>query len=520
MKYIKYFNHYCYYNNNYNNDNYINYSNFNINNNFNKNYNNKSLINNKNINIFKKMIMTILLSFNFLIFLSFNSYSSSSLEWIKDDINIEDINKTKIFNFLRVIRRYAINNKSSLIIHNLAGNTYYEDNEYNDEYYLNNKNPNRLLFFDIIPNNTPTKLRLISILTNISNLAKVGNTKEIISLLNNIEGDFEIEEEDNNQLPNLFKLDRKDSLISFFKRMDNDITKKSFSYLYNIYECINNNNDIIEASNYLEYLRSNDNYSIIYSLRSSILNLEDFGSGYRAFDIWLNELNTLLSTFDIETNKPRINELLNYVIESNVSFFKPKTNMLIGSFFYSSRTENEIDGALLCNGQHININKYPYFVNTYLKTKIINTISIQEWNKQKQEINNVGSFGYDEGSDFFIVPCVPAGTFISNPVGNITVGTEQMTPKQGDYVKDQIVNIRGSTTLKLVGLNEMTISNKGSLSSNCQQHWSSNIRANGASDNWDRKYIFEFNASKSVQTGDRVMPRTIFQNLYVIVSEE
>ena len=39
------------------------------------------------------------------------------------------------------------------------------------------------------------------------------------------------------------------------------------------------------------------------------------------------------------------------------------------------------------------------------------TISIQECNKQKQEINNVGSFGYDEGSDFFIVPCVCLGTF-------------------------------------------------------------------------------------------------------------
>ena len=318
------------------------------------------------------------------------------------------------------------------------------------------------------------KLRLISILTNISNLAKIGNTKEIISLLNNIEGDFEIEEEDNNQLPNLFKLDRKDSLISFFRRMDNDITKKSFSYLYNIYECINNN-DIIEASNYLEYLRNNDNHSIIYSLRSSILNLEDFGSGYRAFDIWLNELNTLLSTFDIETNKPRINELLNYVIESNVSFFKPKTNMLIGSFFYSSRTENEIDGALLCNGQNININKYPYFVNTYLKTKIINTISIQEWNKQKQEINNVGSFvktkiintisiqewnkqkqeinnvgsfGYDEGSDFFIVPYVCPGTFLSPVITNYKIDNTEI--KQGMFKKDQIVNIRGSTTFSYI----------------------------------------------------------------------
>ena len=512
MKYIKYFNHYCYYNNNYNDDNYINYSNFNINNNFNKNYNNKSLINNKNINIFNKMIMTILLSFNFLLFLSFNSYSSSSLEWIKDDINIEDINKTKIFNFLRAIRRYAINNKSSLIIHNLAGNTYYEDNEYNDEYYLNNKNPNRLLFFDIIPNNTVTKLRLISTLTNISNLAKVGNTKEIISLLNNIEGDFEIEEEDNNQLPNIFKLDRKDSLISFFRRMDNDITKKSFSYLYNIYECINNNNDIIEASNYLEYLRNNDNHSIIYSLRSSILNLEDFGSGYRAFDIWLNELNTLLSTFDIETNKPRINELLNYVIESNVSFFKPKTNMLIGSFFYSSRTENEIDGALLCNGQHININKYPYFVNTYLKTKIINTISIQEWNKQKQEINNVGSFGYDEGSDFFIVPYVCPGTFLSPVITNYKIDNTEI--KQGMFKKDQIVNIRGSAYPYWA--NHNWIKNQGALSID-KKIGTTFTRLKDGPDAWT---TLDFDASRVVQTGDRVMPRTIFQNLYVIVSEE
>ena len=134
---------------------------------------------------------------------------------------------------------------------------------------------------------------------------------------------------------------------------------------------------------------------------------------------------------------------MSYLTEANVSYFKPKTNMLIGSFFYSSRTEDEIDGAILCNGQHISINKYPNFVKRYLETNKISSISIEEWNKRKQEVNNVGLFGYDKGKDYFVAPYIPAGTFISNPIGNITVGAKQITPKQGDYVRDQIVNIKG-----------------------------------------------------------------------------
>ena len=56
-----------------------------------------------------------------------------------------------------------------------------------------------------------------------------------------------------------------------------------------------------------------------------------------------------LATLNLE-NKPRINVLLDYLNIANVSYFKPKTTMLIGSFFYSSRIDNEIDGAILCNG--------------------------------------------------------------------------------------------------------------------------------------------------------------------------
>ena len=148
------------------------------------------------------------------------------------------------------------------------------------------------------------------------------------------------------------------------------------------------------------------------------------------------------------------------------------------------------------------------------------TISIQEWNKQKQEINNVGSFGYDEGSDFFIVPYVPAGTFISNPVGNITVGTEQMTPKQGDYVKDQIVNIRGSTTFSYILREPPAFKDSGALFSQDISYRTPGADGGRMPDTKGIKINFDASRSTGINTGDRVMPRTIFQNLYVIVSEE
>ena len=37
-------------------------------------------------------------------------------------------------------------------------------------------------------------------------------------------------------------------------------------------------------------------------------------------------------------------------------------------------------------------NRYPNFVNKYLKTNKVSIIPIAEWNKRKQELDNVGSF--------------------------------------------------------------------------------------------------------------------------------
>lgn len=292
--------------------------------------------------------------------------------------------------------------------------------------------------------------------------------------------------------------------------MDNDITRNTLHHLFDVYEAVENDN-LIRANSSLRRLITDS--SILYDIESSLLNLEDFGAGYRSFDIWLNEMNRLLATLNLE-NKPSINVLLDYIREADVSYFKPKTSMSIGSFFYSSRIDNEIDGAILCNGQHIDTNRYPNFVNKYLKTNKVSTIPIAEWNKRKQELDNVGSFGYDDNSTYFIVPYIPAGTFISNPVGSITVGTTQITPKQGDYVRDQIVNIRGSIEQNPDRGIDMYVTG-------CFQTRPGGGRWTDFGGAGNVCIGINFDASKSpgVNTGDRVMPRTVFENLYVIISE-
>lgn len=267
------------------------------------------------------------------------------LSWLgNNDYGIEENNRRTLLDFFRIILDRAINNKASVIIHILAGNSHYSNRE--DDIDINNSN--RLLFLDKIPDGNPVKLQIYSDLNRIANLAKVGNTREIISLLNTIEYPIEDEEEHIVGLSpiTLFPLDRKDSLIRFFRRMDNDITRNTLHHLFDVYEAVEDNN-LREAINLFGIFMNKSHK--LYSYSASLLNLEDFGAGYRSFDIWLNEMNRLLATLNLE-NKPRINILLDYLNIANVSYFKPKTTMLIGSFFYSSRIDNEIDGAILCNG--------------------------------------------------------------------------------------------------------------------------------------------------------------------------
>lgn len=431
------------------------------------------------------------------------------LSWIDNNDEIEENNRITLLGFLKVVLDRATINESSSIIHILAGNSHYKEEHEEDT------SSNRLAFLDIMPNGIQIKMKIFSDLNKIADLAKVGNTRGIVSLLDILPREDHIEEE-HIKLPRVFLPDRKDILIKFFKRMDNDMTRNTLQHLFNVYEAVNDDN-LMRANGSLRRLVTHS--SALYDIESSLLNLKDFGAGYRSFNIWLNEMDTLLDTLNLR-NKPRISELLSYVTEANVSYFKPKTNILVGSLFYSSRTEDEIDGALLCNGQHINTNRYPYFVKTYLKTRKISTVPIAEWDRRKQELDNVGSFGYDNDSSYFIVPYIPAGTFISNPVGSITIGTTQITPKQGDYVKDQIVNMKGEFFFLDQGTLPIWTEDSVSGIFDIKRDVARTTPHVESTGGWLHGYRgVTLDSSRVVQTGDRVIPRTVFENLYVIVSE-
>lgn len=197
-------------------------------------------------------------------------------------------------------------------------------------------------------------------------------------------------------------------------------------------------------------------------------------------------------------------------------FEKQKKNVpKIGTFFFSMRTEDKLPGSLRCNGQTVNVSEYPDFVEKYLKTNLVATVTIAEWNHLKETNNNVGFFGYDLNGGIFIVPYISSGSFLSNS----EVGTvNNMDMKAGTYFNDQIVNITGSTLFKILGT-DWNQSNSGALSNHVSECWSTNIRCNGGGDDWNRVMVIDFDASKSVRTGDRVMPKTIFHKLFIVVSE-
>lgn len=198
---------------------------------------------------------------------------------------------------------------------------------------------------------------------------------------------------------------------------------------------------------------------------------------------------------------------------SMITTHNPSFSLPIGTFFYSARTENEIEGAVKCNGQTYYSSRYPNFVNHFLKTKKVETVLISQWNKIKKT-GDVGCFGYD-GGNVFIVPLISSGTFLSNAdVGSI----DGKSMKQGHFKYDQITNITGSSSFSLISLDHNNVKkSEGSLTNNCTRNGNSTVKYGGGDDDWIKNQVINFDASKSVRTGDRVMPRTVFQNLYIFI---
>lgn len=356
----------------------------------------------------------------------------NSLKWV---FEFEDNKKERFLVFFKNIIEVATNNEMVQIINKLSGNIY------NIHF---SQNPNILHILDVMPDNR-IKRQAFSTLGQIADWAKQGNSLRIISLLNNIVPNNFNEYDDltYEQLETVFPIERKDIFITFIRRMDNHAGRGNLHNIFSISKSVENNNlieayDIFENMTSLKYLNYGDKK--LYDLRASIMNLEDFGAGYRSFEIWKKETYNLLSTLNLR-HKPRILELLSYVGEANLDssnftedilYFRPKVQRVVGEIFPAIRTDIP-DGCLRCDGSEHQVSEYQYFVDKYLKTRKIPPITISAWGRQyDSQDKNCGSFGYDENGKIFITPSIRIGTFI-------TAGTI------GKFDWDRIVDITGTT---------------------------------------------------------------------------
>lgn len=182
--------------------------------------------------------------------------------------------------------------------------------------------------------------------------------------------------------------------------------------------------------------------------------------------------------------------------------------------FFSTRNEDRLPGALKCNGQTVNVNEFPQFVEKYLKTNLVTTVSMNDWEMMKNgNNNNVGFFGYDQNGGTFKTPLISSGSFLSN--ANVDkVDGNQAT--QGKYHYDQIVNIFGEFNFDGGGQGHSEVWHANGVFQNCCPRTATYPQpANFIPNNTPRGVMFD--ASRVVKTGDRVLPRTIFYNLYVVV---
>ena len=195
-----------------------------------------------------------------------------------------------------------------------------------------------------------------------------------------------------------------------------------------------------------------------------------------------------------------------------VDFNPPKyIQRILGKIFYAIRTDTP-NGCLKCDGNTYQSKDYPKLIS-YLKANKIAKVDLKSYDNEISANGGCIRFGYDNNGSTFRVPKIPSGYFLSNPDGQIIANKSTINPKQGSYVKDQIVNITGSIT-------------------SCM--YKSNVKSTGAIefDNSDINQMYgmypnitvdtitlRFNSSNIVTTGDRVMPRTMFTPAFVVVDD-
>lgn len=157
----------------------------------------------------------------------------------------------------------------------------------------------------------------LTIVTQIRDLAKVGNTSKIATLLEDIISDDSVKNY-NYLSPDRFPVERKESLQRYLS-----LAKKSF-------HIIKEDEDIDMIKAYMIFLNEDEkilNKQMIMDKQSLVLlydgistsvfleALNDLGESINSYHMWLEELHYLFRTLD-PANKPRIIELLNYQPEN------------------------------------------------------------------------------------------------------------------------------------------------------------------------------------------------------------
>ena len=215
----------------------------------------------------------------------------------------------------------------------------------------------------------------------------------------------------------------------------------------------------------------------------------------------------------------QVTDLNNKTYWQFVLDFNPpkKIERIIGSFFYSAILLNQPKDVLRCDGKEYNIADYPQLKKFLDDGRIVNN-TFTEWDKSDKNNNgNVGYFGYDQQNKKFRVPKIQSGTYLSP--ANMPNGKLDKVGR-ARYQRDRIVNIKGNTKFNIV--NQFTNPlNTGCLIGDYIITHGSHMWMGLRNGVYDRRYHLEFDASKSpgVNVGDRVMPRTVVEELYVIVSE-
>ena len=198
-----------------------------------------------------------------------------------------------------------------------------------------------------------------------------------------------------------------------------------------------------------------------------------------------------------------------------VDFNPPKyIQRILGKIFYAIRTDTP-NGCLKCDGNTYQSKDYPKLIS-YLKANKIAKVDLKSYDNEISANGGCIRFGYDNNGSTFRVPKIPSGYFLSNPDGQIIANKSTINPKQGSYVKDQIVNITGSIN------NGMFYTTKNEIVSTEAINFKKEEKELSIRE-WSGGRLsivtLRFNSSNIVTTGDRVMPRTMFTPAFVVVDD-